>query len=130
MVSIEDDHLMLLRDYAAEPIGPRKVLTLKNEILDLPQEQLLDGAAIAAVLGYSNTADVLETHVRPRGYRVLSMIPLLPATVVNRLVDRYGDLLAVTGAEEEDLDEVDGVGARRAQAISEGLRRIREARGL
>ncbi|GAB4281582.1 MAG: DNA integrity scanning diadenylate cyclase DisA [Coriobacteriia bacterium] len=129
MLNIEQDLTMLLRDYAAEAVGPRKVASIRNKILELSQEQLLDGTAVAQILGYQGTADVLETRLAPRGYRVLSKIPLLPATVVNRLVDKYGDLRALMAAGPEDLDEVDGVGSRRAQAIKDGLRRMSEQRG-
>jgi diadenylate cyclase len=129
-LSVEDDLLMLLRDYSSEPIGPRKVHSLKERVADLPQEQLLDGTAITSLLGYPASADVLESHVRPRGYRLLSQIPLLPGAVVNRMVERYGELRHVVRADAEDLDEVDGVGERRARAIKEGLRRIADNAGL
>ena len=129
MLGLEDDYLMLLRDYSAES-GPRKVQTVRGRISELPQEQFLDGAAVAQILGFPASPDVLESHARARGYRILSKIPMLPGPVVNRIVDRYGDLPSVLAATEEDLDEVDGVGERRARAIKEGLRRIREHGGL
>ena len=80
---------------------------------------------VAAVLGHPAAADVLERHVRSRGYRVLRRIPSLPASVVNRLVDRFSALVAISQATEKQLDEVDGVGARRARLIAEALHRIR-----
>lgn len=130
MLDVDEDYQMLLRDYVKDAPGPRKVQSMRTQLYELPQEHFLDGTAIASQLGYASTADVLESHVRPRGYRVLNKIPLLPGTVVNRMVERYGDLLSVVRADESDLDEVDGVGERRARAIKEGLRRIREHGGL
>jgi diadenylate cyclase len=96
---------------------------------DMPQEQLLDPEAVAVALGYPAAADVLEMHVKSRGYRALRRIPSLPATVMNRLVERFHALAALAAASERQLDEVDGVGARRAHIIAEGLRRLREASG-
>jgi len=54
-------------------------------------------------------------------------VPSLPGTVVNRLVERFGTLRSLAGATESQLDDVDGVGARRARVIAEGLRRLRES---
>ena len=125
MLGVEDEYAMLLRDFSHET-GPRKIGSIRSQIAGLPQDQFLDGNAIAQILGYPLSAEVLETHVRSRGYRVLNRVPLLPTSVIDRIVDRYGELHAVVRASEDELDEVDGVGERRARAIKEGLRRIRE----
>jgi diadenylate cyclase len=65
--------------------------------------------------------------VRPRGYRMLSMIPRVPSTVVDKVVARFDNLKNVMRASPALLDEVDGVGERRALAIKEGLDRISES---
>lgn len=121
----EEDFLMLVRDYMPET-GPRKAAAALARIGVLTPEQLLDPAALAAALGFPPKADIDEQHVRPKGYRLLHRVPLLPGTVINRLVDRFGTLKALLAATEQQLDDVDGVGARRARAIREGLRRMRE----
>lgn len=121
----EDDFLMLVRDYMPDS-GPRKAAAALTRIAALTPEQLLDPGALAVALGYAPKADIDEQHVRPKGYRLLHRVPLLPATVINRLVERFGSLKAILAATEQQLDDVDGVGARRARAISDGLRRMRE----
>jgi len=121
----DEDYLMLVRDYMPET-GPRKSAAALARIGALTPEQLLDASALAGVLGYTTKSDVDEQHVRPKGYRLLHRVPLLPGTVINRLVDRFGSLKGLMGATEQQLDDVDGVGARRARAIREGLRRMRE----
>lgn len=128
-VNVTEDHALLLRDYVTEG-GLRKASVVRFMLADLPQDQLLDDAAVAQALGFANTADVLEFHVAPRGYRVLRRVPSLPASVVNRLVERFATLASLSAATETQLDDVDGVGARRARAIREGLRRLREATTL
>ncbi|MRR11862.1 DNA integrity scanning protein DisA, partial [bacterium] len=121
---IEDDYQMLLRDYAHD-IGPRKVQALLGQIAALTPEQLLDSSVLAGVLGFS-AKDMDEQQVRPKGYRLLHRIPLLPNTVITRLIDRFGTLAGLLSATDQQLDDVEGVGARRARSVSDGLRRMRE----
>lgn len=122
--NVVEDHALLLRDYVAAE-GARPAALARFVLSDTPQEQLMDDAAVAAALGFGTSADVLEHHVQPRGFRVLRRIPALPGAVVNRLVERFGNLGGLAAASEADLDDVEGVGARRARAIREGLRRLR-----
>lgn len=121
----DDDYLMLIRDYAPDGTTRKATSTLAR-IGSLTPDQLRDAAVVATTLGLPGKGDVEEQHVEPRGYRLLHRIPGLPATVVNRLVERFGTparLLEATGAE---LDDVEGVSERRARAIHDGLRRMRE----
>lgn len=124
-VGADDDYLMLIRDYAPDGTT-RKATSTLTRIGSLTPDQLRDAAVVATTLGLPGKGDVEEQHVEPRGYRLLHRIPGLPATVVNRLVERFGTparLLEATGAE---LDDVEGVSERRARAIHDGLRRMRE----
>ncbi|MBE0476651.1 MAG: DNA integrity scanning protein DisA [Coriobacteriia bacterium] len=123
-LGVEEDYLMLLRDYAPDD-NPRRLSTLRSRLAHLPAERLLESEAIAGALGYSAGSRVTEEHVHPRGYRLLRRIPMLPATVIGRLVDRFGSLSGIVHATETQLDDVDGVGARRAKAIVDGVRRMR-----
>ncbi|MDZ4167061.1 MAG: DNA integrity scanning diadenylate cyclase DisA [Coriobacteriia bacterium] len=122
---VDDDYTMLVRDYLPDG-SARKASTALGKLGALLPDQLLDSAAIAVALGHSAKTDMEEQRVEPRGYRLLRRIPQLPGTVINRLVERFGTLRALMEASESELDDVDGVGARRAQAISDGLRRMRD----
>jgi len=124
IANVAEEHALLFRDYLVTP-GVRQTTAARTALSDMNQDRVLDDLAVAAVLGFPSTADALEHHVRSRGYRVLRRIPSLPASVINRLVDRFAGLVALSRATEEQLDEVDGVGARRARAIADGLRRLR-----
>lgn len=121
---VEDDYQMLVRDYAQD-LGGRKVQALLNQLSALPPDQLLDSAVLAGALGFT-AKEMDEQQVRPRGYRLLHRIPLLPNTVIARLIDRFGTLSALLAATDQQLDDVDGVGARRARSVTDGLRRMRE----
>jgi len=123
IAGVEEQYQLFLRDYAADP-GARKCATLRRRLGELELDQLLETAQIADALGLSS-AERAEEHLRPRGYRVMSQIPMLPVSVVTRIVDRFGTLTEVLRASAEDLDDVDGVGSRRAVAIMGGLARQR-----
>ncbi len=125
VAGVEDDYIMLLRDYMKDG-APRKGASVRSKISALTPEQLLDTSLIAHTLGYPASAESSELHVEPAGFRMLRHIPMLPGTVINRLVERFGTLVALLSASESQLDDVEGVGERRARAVREGLRRMRE----
>lgn len=132
LVSMQSDELtsgvteqftLVLRDYAADA-GSRRVAAIKDRLAELPHERLLESEAIAHELGLGS-AEHAEQHLRPRGYRALAQIPMLPGSVVGRIVERFGTLPEMVKASVSDLDAVDGVGERRAKAISSGLARVK-----
>ncbi|NTU71068.1 MAG: DNA integrity scanning protein DisA [Coriobacteriia bacterium] len=120
---IDDQYNLLVRDYAADPAS-RNCAAVRTRLGDLPLDRLLEPDAVAHELGL-DAGDRGEQHLRPRGYRVLAQIPALPSTVVNRIVERFCSLPAMVRATAAELDDVDGVGTRRAKAIASGLSRIR-----
>jgi diadenylate cyclase len=122
--SIDDDYALLLRDYIADP-SLKKVSAVRTQLAEITSDRLLEHDSIGPLLGVSSALTGPEDHVRARGYRALARVPMLPATIINRIVDRFGSLPVILAAGVNDLDEVDGVGARRARAISSGLARIR-----
>lgn len=122
--NIEEEGLYLIRDYCVYRERPPD--EVRGYISGLAGEQLLDLERMAQALGYSGGPAGLEAHVTPRGYRVLRKIPRLPAAVVDNLVARFGSLPAILQAGVSELDEVEGIGEVRANAIRDGLRRIRE----
>jgi diadenylate cyclase len=65
-------------------------------------------------------------NLQPRGYRLLARIPRLPESVIDRIVERFGNLHKIMRATIDDLDDVEGVGETRARAIKEGLARLAE----
>lgn len=124
--TVDEEYLLVLRDYARDG-GSRKISAVRTQIAKLGTEQLLEPTVIANILGLAGAEpQSAEDHVRPRGLRVLRRIPMLPASVIARIVERYCTLQGVLAATVKDLDEVDGIGERRAIAIADGLTRIKE----
>lgn len=123
--NVDEDYLLVLRDYADDP-APRRAAELRVNLGRLTPDQLLEAATLAQLLGLPPDIQAAEDQVRPRGHRVLRRIPMLPGNVVSRLVERFGTLADVMRANESQLDDVDGVGLRRARAIIRGLARMRD----
>ena len=96
-----------------------------EELARLETEELLDLGAVAKVLHLQS--DDFDVVVSPKGHRMLSRIPRLPDSVIDRLVHEFGTLDALRSASECELESVDGVGDHRAKAIIEGLLRMAES---
>ncbi len=92
------------------PKRPERILELLD---DMPGEQLYDLANIAAALNLSH----LDSPVRPRGLRILSKVPRLPDPVREALVSHFGDFQKLLNAEVSSLDQVEGVGRKRAMQL-------------
>ncbi|SFU68156.1 DNA integrity scanning diadenylate cyclase DisA [Alicyclobacillus macrosporangiidus] len=122
---VDEEAYLLVKDYALlEPDEtPHQVL---SAIHDLTSEELLDGHTLAKLLGYPNTNNIGDEPVSSRGYRILNKIARLPQPVIENLVEHFKDLSHILAASIEELDQVEGIGAVRARAIRDGLKRIQE----
>jgi len=96
------------------------------ELVALPTDELISMDRVAAILGYPPAPNVLETHVAPRGCRLLRKIPRLSGEAVKNVMDHFGDLQAVLSAPMDELAAVDRVGSSRARDIKDGLERLRD----
>jgi len=129
MAGVIQERELIVRDYLPPPHGrrPRTVEHVLAELDGMSAEDLLDLEVIARVCGFGTTADVLDSAVSPRGYRLLARVPRLPAAVIERLVDHFGGLQKLLAATIDDLQLVEGVGETRARSVREGLSRLAES---
>jgi diadenylate cyclase len=129
MAGVIQERELIVRDYLPPPHGrrPRTVEHVLNELDGMSAEDLLDLEVIARVCGFGATADVLDSAVSPRGYRLLARVPRLPAAVIDRLVEHFGGLQKLLAATIDDLQLVEGVGETRARSVREGLSRLAES---
>ncbi len=125
MANVEDEGESLVEDYIAR-LGPGAVDAVRRELDTSPRDEIFDPGAIARILGYPGGTSALESPVSPRGYRVLSRVVRLPRSAADNLTARFRNLQGILGASTDELDQVDGIGAARAHAIEDGLRRLRE----
>jgi diadenylate cyclase len=125
MADVPKEKEALIFDYHAGDDGADISATLER-LARLSYEQLLQLEELAELLGYPQTVNPLDYAVSPRGLRVLSQIPRLPASVVHRVVGDLESLDAILRASGRELEAVEGVGQARAREIREGLRRLQE----
>lgn len=122
---VEDERRLVVRDYVVD--RRYKLDKALAGLDDLDAQELLDLSILAELLGYDLNGDEMDHAVVPRGYRLLSRVPRLPESIVDKLVLRFKSLQRLMEASLDDLDEVEGVGATRARAIKEGLARLAES---
>jgi len=125
MGGVEDDRRLVILDYFHPDTGWHLDQALRS-LGGMGTEELLDLKAVATTLHLPGSLVDLEASVQPRGYRLLSRIPRLPESVIERIVGRFGTLQKIMRATVDDLDDVTGVGGSRARAIKEGLSRLAE----
>ena len=125
MGGVEDDRRLVIRDYFHEDASWHLEEAL-SALAELETDDLLDLKTVAAMLHLATSGGDLDVGLQPRGYRLLAKIPRLPESVINHIVDRFGNLQKVMRATIDDLDDVEGVGEARARAIKEGLSRLAE----
>ena len=129
MAGVTQERELVIRDYMPVPHGrkPRTVEHVLTELDELSGTELLDLEVIARVCGFGTSADILDTAVSPRGYRLLARVPRLPAAVIDRLVEHFGGLQKLLAATIDDLQLVEGVGETRARSVRQGLPRLAES---
>jgi len=120
--SVEEDGILLIRDYSQAGMN---YLEMYRQIENMSPEELLDLDFISKIIGYVGVP-LVDTLISPRGYRMISKIPRIPATVIENLVKYFRELKATMEASYEQLDSVEGIGEARAKAIKNGLRRLKE----
>ncbi len=123
MGNVVDDAVMVVRDYAAPRKRPRDAIA---DLVSLSNEDLLDLLQVAKALGYEGPIAILDMPLHPKGFRLLRRIPRLPVAVIERIVAKFGNLQNVLKASIDELDQVEGIGPRRAKAIKDGLTKLKE----
>ena len=125
VVGVMGERVAIVRDYSVVD-SDQEIDRILQELAGLPHHELLDFGRLAELLGYERKTSTIDFTVAPRGYRALGRIQRLPRLVVQKVVQRFGDLDAIVNATEDELAAVDGVGAARAREIREGLRSLQE----
>jgi diadenylate cyclase len=123
--NVREDRAAVLADYLPDPT-PERLEAATEALMAMPSDELISLDSIGMILGYAPSENVLETHVRPRGLRMLQKIPRLNNEAASLVLKRFGDLQAILKAPAGDLAVLDGVGPSRARDIKEGLLRLRD----
>jgi diadenylate cyclase len=123
--NVREDRTAVLADYLPDPT-PERLEAAREALIEIPSDELISLESIGMILGYPLSENVLETHVRPRGRRMLQKIPRVNQEAVAAVTKRYGDLHAILEAPVEELAALEGVGLERAKSINEGLLRLQD----
>ena len=91
VTGVDAERELVIRDYLPPGRRNRSPEELLARLEALSPTELVDPAAAAKALGLGSS-EHLDGAVAPRGYRLLAKVPRLPSTVVDRLVDHFGNL--------------------------------------
>lgn len=130
VANVKEEGLLVIKDYKSEMEEDDQedddLVKTFAKISSHSSDELLSLATISKHLGYGGNMNALDLSISPKGYRLLNKIPRLPMTVIENLVEVFEDFQEILSASIDELDDVDGIGEVRAQAIKEGLKRLRD----
>lgn len=129
VAGVNSDRVLLVRDYLVPASNRRRrgVERALEELAALSEADLVDPVKVAGVFGFTDSGELLEQTVSPRGFRLLARIPRLPDVITDRIVGHFGGLQKLLAASIEDLQKVEGVGEARARSVRDGVSRLAEA---
>ena len=126
LAGVEDERRLVLRDYVNEDTDWHLDDAMAR-ISELDTEALLDLDVVIATLHLPEGASTPDSPLSPRGHRLLARIPRLREPIIERVVGTFGSLARILRASEKELNAIEGIGAQRARAIKDGLRRLAES---
>jgi diadenylate cyclase len=126
MAGVDSDRELIARDYVPAGRRARTPGQVLGDLADLSATDLLDLTQVARAMGLPSTPEALDGAVSPRGHRLLSRVPRMPGTILDRVVDHFGGLQKLLAASAEDLQLVDGIGETRARSVREAISRLAE----
>lgn len=118
---VREEMDLLVRDFKSVPRPAEEIV---DELLTLTPEDVLRPDAVLRPLGIATDQDI-EEPIPSRGYRLLSKVPRLPISVIERLIEEIGTVDKVYRASRRQLDRVKGIAEARARAIEFGLGRFK-----
>lgn len=125
--NVESQEKKIIQDYMKhKKRSSRSADMILKDIRKLDKKELLISEKIIKLLGYEITTDILDEYVSPKGYRILSQVPKMPASIIEKVVNKFGSLQDICSATVDELDEVEGIGEVRAKIINQSLRRLQE----
>ena len=120
---LEKEELQLIKDYL---VKDEKGEEIQEQLSKLEPEELMKMQSIAKILGYESFENYEELAVYPKGYRILSKVPRMPSSIVEKLVKSFKSFQHILMAEINDLDKVEGIGDVRARTIKQSLKKMQE----
>jgi diadenylate cyclase len=127
IANVEQEEKKVLQDYmVVKKKNIRNPENILKEIRKIDKKELINLEKIIKLLGYDIGVDILDLNVSPKGYRILSKVPKMPSSIIEKLINTFSNLQGVCLATIDELDEVDGIGEIRAKMIYQSLKRLQE----
>ena len=120
---LEKEELQLIKDYIVKDVDAEKIL---EELSTLETDELMKLPVIAKILGYESFENFEELAVYPKGYRILSKVPRMPSSIVEKLVKSFKSFQHILVAEINEQNKVEGIGDVRAKTIKQTLKKMQE----
>lgn len=127
MANVEKEEALIIQDYMVK--AKRGKITVENileEIRKIDKKNLVVSEKIVKALGYEINPEVLDLNVSPKGYRILSKVPKMPVSIIEKTVEAFGSLQQICSATIDELDDVEGIGEIRAKIVNQSLKRLQE----
>jgi diadenylate cyclase len=130
--SVGEDVVAVLRlfvkDYCAQKCSDQDISGIIDE---LKRIEPADHLKVAHHLGWTSAGetDLHDLTVTPKGYRLMQQAAKIPDAAADNVIDRFKDLARLVRVDEASLMQVEGIGAKRAKSIIEGIQIMRN-RGL
>ncbi|MDR1773866.1 MAG: DNA integrity scanning diadenylate cyclase DisA [Clostridioides sp.] len=113
----------LIMDYA---ISENNAETYIENLKKMSDEDMMDLKKIAKLLGYTGSTDDLSLQVNSKGYRLLYKIERLPHSIIENLINYFGNFKNIFESSKEELCEVEGIGESRAEHIKKSLNKMQQ----
>lgn len=126
MTNVESEEKLIIEDYMIKKSKKDTVQKVIDELRKIDRKNLIVSEKIAKILGFEITPDILELNVSPKGYRILSKVPKMPVSIIEKTVEAFGSLQHICSATVDELDDVEGIGEIRAKIINQSLKRLQE----
>ena len=124
---LEKEEELIVKDYVLlNKKSKIQIEDILKELKELSYEELRSLQNIAKTIKYEFVDSYEDVAVYPKGYRILSKIPRMPASITENLVKSFKSFQHILAAEIEDLDDVEGIGEVRARTIKQSLQRMQE----
>ena len=126
MTNVESEEKLIIEDYMIKKSKKDTVKKVIDELRKIDRKNLIVSEKIAKILGFEITPDILDLNVSPKGYRILSKVPKMPVSIIEKTVEAFGSLQHICSATVDELDDVEGIGEIRAKIINQSLKRLQE----
>lgn len=126
MANVEKEEKLIIEDYMKNKSKKITVENILEEIRKIDKKNLIVSEKIVKILGYEVAPDILDLNVSPKGYRILSKVPKMPISIIEKTVEAFGSLQHICSATIDELDDVEGIGEIRARIINQSLKRLQE----